>query len=96
MKYVKDNARDDVIRIECQIRGFASINNPDEYEAHDFFVNWVNSVLLYIKQERERTDGFSKDREEIMADNAKPFKDFIKLENERSRLWQSIKPKPPD
>ena len=96
LKYVKDNARDDVIRVECQIRGFDSINDPEEYKTHTFFVDWVNSVLQYIIAKREKTDRFLKNKGEIMEANGKPFIDFIRKENERSRLWQTIKPKPPD
>jgi len=96
LKYVTENATDDVIRVECQIRGFDAINDPYEYESHDFFVDWVNSVLLYIQQKRKKTDNFSLNKGEIMAINSKPFRDFIKQENERSRLWQPCEPKPPD
>jgi hypothetical protein len=96
LKYVHDSVRDDVIRVECQIRGFNSINDPEEYETRDFFVDWVKSVLQYIETKRAKAEGFNCSFNEIIEANANPFKKFIRKENERSRLWQPCEPKPPD
>ena len=96
LKYVKKNTQENVIRVEAQIRGFASLNDPDEYETHNFFVNWVRSVLKYIEDKREDTNKFSVSYREIKDVNSDPFIDFIRKENERSRLWQPCEPKPPD
>ena len=96
LKYAKVNADEDAIRIETQIKGFASLNDHREYETHKFMVDWFLSILQFIKRNRSKIQEFDNLYREIMKANATPFNKFIKEENERSRLWQTIKPKPPD
>jgi hypothetical protein len=96
LKYAKVNADENAIRIETQIRGFNSINNTWEYETHEFMVDWFLSILHFIKRNRRKIEQFDGLYHEIILANAKPFKEFLRKENERSRLWQTIKPKPPD
>jgi hypothetical protein len=59
-------------------------------------VDWFLSILQFIKRNRSKIQEFDNLYRKIMKANATPFNKFIKEENERSRLWQTIKPKPPD
>lgn len=56
----------------------------------------MEDILEFMDKNKSYMIKYSTIRDKIIKENSNRFKDFLRKEIDRSWLWKTIKPEPPD